>query len=79
MSSDGHDDALGPPGATVVGGERVGIGEMGGAEVLDEVDAVAAQLVGQMFLLEDVASHPIAVGQDGLEVGLRRRPFEPEG
>ena len=79
MSSDGQDDALGSPSATVVGGERVGIGEMGGAEVLDEVDAVAAQLVGQMFFLEGVAGHPIAVGQDRLEVGFRGRPFEPEG
>ena len=65
--------------ATVMAGERVGIGEMGGAEMLDEVDAVVAQLVGQMFLLEGMTGHSIAVGQDRLEVGSRRRPFEPEG
>ena len=46
---------------------------MDGAEVLDEVDAVAAQLVGQVLLLEGVAGHPIAVGQDGLQVGFGRQ------
>ena len=79
MPSDGEDDVLSPPGAAVLGDERMGIGEMDGAEVLDEVDAVATQLVGQMLLLEGVASHPIAVGQHCLQVGLRRRTFETEG
>ena len=51
---------------------------MDGAEMLDEVDAVAAQLVGQMFFLEGVAGNPIAVGQDRLvgwvaEEALRAR------
>ena len=48
-------------------------------EMLDEIDAVAAQLVGQVFFLEGVAGHSIAVGQDCREVRFRRGPFEPEG
>ena len=78
MSADRQDDAVGPPTATVAGSQRVRIGEANRPEVLDEVDPVMPQLVGEVLFLNDVAGDSIAVGQDCLQVGLGRRSFETE-
>ena len=74
----GQDDVISMPTAIVARCQSVRVGEPNRPEVLDEVDPVTSQLVGQVFLLSDVAGHTIAVCQNGLKVGYRTRPFEAE-
>ena len=79
MASDGQHDALSSPRATVTARHGVGIGEMDWTEMLDEIDAIAAQLVGQVLFLESVAGHSIAIAEDCRKVRFRRGTFESEG
>ena len=66
VPADGKDDVISPPTATIAGSQRVRVGKLDRAKVFDEVDPMTPQLVGQVFLLKDVAGDPVAVGQDGL-------------
>jgi hypothetical protein len=79
MPADREDDAVRRPAAPIAGGHGVRAGEANRAEVLDQVDALPAQMAGHVFLVMGVAGHPLAVGQHGGQVGHRGRTLETEG
>jgi hypothetical protein len=73
VTADGHDDAVGGPGARAVGSQRVRVGEADRAEVLHQVDPVSAQMAGHVLLVVGVTGHPVAVGDHDGKVRDRRR------
>jgi hypothetical protein len=79
VPADGQDDAVRGPGAPVVGGHRVRPGETDRAQVLDQVDALPADMPGHVLLVVGVAGHPLAVGQHGGQVGHGGGTAQAEG
>jgi hypothetical protein len=56
----------------------VWIGKGDRAEALDEVDPVAPDVTGQVFLIVSVASDAGAVREDGTQIWGGRLAFKPE-
>ena len=79
VPADGQDDAVRGPGAPVAGAHRVRAGETDRAQVLDQVDALPADMPGHVLLVVGVAGHPIAVGQHGGQVGHGGGAAQAEG
>ena len=78
VPADGEDDPVRGPGPPVARGHRVRPGEADRAEMLDQVDAVPADVARDVLLLVGVAGHPLAVGQHRGQVGDRRRAGQAE-
>jgi len=62
MTAHGEDDAVGGPGTPVHGGYAARAGEADWAKVLNEIDALPAEMPAQVFLVVSVTGHPLAVG-----------------
>ena len=77
-AADRDDDAVSVPAAAVFGTRGVRAGEPDGAEVLNQVDPVAAQVASDVFLVVGVAGDPGGDGQDRFEVGDRPGAFQAE-
>src|SRR5271157_1345545 len=77
-AADGHDDAVPLPAAAILLSHRMRAGEPDRTQLVLKVDSIAAEVAGQVFLVVNIAGHPDAVGQDGIQVRHRGRPFKPE-
>ena len=78
VPADGQDDPVRGPGPAVARGHRARPGEADRAEMLDQVDAVPADMARHVLLLVGIAGHPLAVGKHGGQVGDGRRTGQAE-
>jgi len=79
MAAHGDDDPVRLPAATVVDGDRVGVDESGRTGSFDQLDAGAAHVVTQVFLVVGILGDASGVVQRGCQVHLRARSPQPEG
>ena len=76
--ADGNDDPISPPLAPVSPVNGVRIAELHRPQMLEELDPLSSDIVGNSLLVVGVAGHPVTVAQHRREVGLRWFPTQAE-